>query len=318
MEGQKTLFFLVGPTAVGKTEFGIRLAEYLGTEIVSADSMQIYRYMDIGTGKATPQQRARVPHHLLDMIHPAERYSVGHYRRDAEEVIRTLHSQGKIPVIVGGTGLYVRSLTDGLFEGPRADPALRENLKEIAFKEGLHALHLRLKTVDPDSAKKIHPHDERRLIRALEVFHLTGKPISRLQEEYRAGIQSRYRCILFGLSLSRNKLYSIIEERIDRMIEKGLVDEVRSLLAMGVRGDSISMQGLGYKEMVPVIRGERRLDEAITILKKETRHFAKRQFTWFSADPRIRWFDTGVFRSREEAISSFIQVAADAMRTEKS
>lgn len=301
MTGKKPLLFLVGPTAVGKTEFGIRLARRLGTEIIGADSMQIYRYMDIGTGKPSLKERAQVRHHMVDFVHPSESYSAGRFKSDAERAINDLHDQGKVPLIVGGTGLYVRALTEGLFAGPEADPEVRIRLKEFALNNNHNALHKRLTEVDPESSARIHPNDEKRLIRALEVYEITGIPISVHQAEQRASQRERYGFVLFGLTLSRNRLYGIIEERVDRMIEMGLVDEVRSLMKMGLTASAVSMQGLGYKEIFPVVEKGRPLKEAVALLKKETCHFAKRQMTWFNADKRIDWIDIGNFPDTEAA-----------------
>jgi len=312
-DNRKPILFLVGPTAIGKTAFAIELAEHLGTEIIGADSMQIYQYMDIGTGKPTKQERDRVCHHLVDFIHPSEPFSVGRYRREACDVIDRMHAAGQVSLVVGGTGLYIRSLTNGLFDGPEADPKIRSYFKELAATKGRNALYDELKSVDPKSARKIHPNDERRLIRALEVYRITGRPISELQEEQKAHLESQYRFILFGLTMSRNKLYTVIEKRIDKMIRQGLVDEVRSLLAMGVDEQAISMQGLGYKEIIPVILRKEPLRDAVELLKKETRHFAKRQFTWFKAEPGLHWLDIGAFPSGAEAVHSLINLVDQAL-----
>ncbi|NOY53214.1 MAG: tRNA (adenosine(37)-N6)-dimethylallyltransferase MiaA [Deltaproteobacteria bacterium] len=306
---RKPILFLVGPTAVGKTRFAIELADNLGTEIIGADSMQIYRYMDIGTGKPTKQERDRIQHHLVDFVHPSESYSVGKYRRKAGEIIDRMHAAGRVPLVVGGTGLYIRVLTNGLFNGPEADPEIRNSLKVLAAKKGRNALYNQLKTVDPKSACRIHPNDERRLIRALEVYRITGRPISELQEEQKANLESQYRFIFFGLTMSRNKLYPVIEKRIDKMIRQGLLDEVRGLLAMGVDKNAGSMQGLGYKEMIPVVIGKEKLRNAVDLLKKETRHFAKRQMTWFQTEKRIEWIDTGSFRKPQGALNRFLSEA---------
>ncbi len=303
---RKPILFLVGPTAVGKTAFALDLAEHLETEIIGADSMQIYRYMDIGTGKPTRQERERVAHHLVDFVHPSESYSVGKYRREASAVIDRMHEAGQVPLIVGGTGLYIRALTQGLFNGPEADPEIRNSLKEFALAKGANALYNHLKSVDPSAACKIHPNDERRLIRALEVYRITGRPISELQAEQKRNIESTFRFILFGLTLSRNKLYGVIDKRVDQMINQGLLDEVRSLMAMGIDPKAVSMQGLGYKEIIPVVLGKEKLRDAVDLLKKETRHFAKRQMTWFQAEKRISWIDLGEFRDRKEALNRLL------------
>ncbi len=304
---KRPIVFLIGPTAVGKTETAMQLAEHLATEIVGADSMQIYEYMDIGTGKPTPSERARVRHHLVDCVHPSETYSVGRYRKDAGAVIDQLHEAGKVPLVVGGTGLYIRALTDGLFEGPEADSFVRNHLKGIASTRGTNALYEKLKSVDPVSSRKIHPNDARRLIRALEVHAITGRPISELQEEHRRQTEARYHYLMYGLTVSRNRLYPIIEARVDRMIELGLVDEVRSLVAMGIDKDAISMQGLGYKQLMPFMAHEMSLEQAVENIKQETRHFAKRQLTWFRAESRIQWIDLGSFQSHYGAVEHLIQ-----------
>jgi tRNA dimethylallyltransferase len=303
---KETILFIVGPTAVGKTEFAIHLARRLGTEIVSADSMQVYQYMNIGTGKPTPQEREQAHHHLIDFVHPTEHYSVGRYHEEADDVINNLHKAGKIPMVVGGTGLYIRAITHGIFDGPEADHDLRNRLKEKALEVGLNSLYEKLKALDPESAKKIHPNDERRIIRALEVLEMTGQPISVLQKEQRRLREQRFRYVMFGLTTSRNRLYNRIEKRVDRMIENGLVQEVRTLLKMGVKEDAISMQGLGYKEMVPYLKKERSLERSVEVLKQETRHFAKRQFTWFKAEPRIHWFDIDDYNTPNKALEAFI------------
>jgi len=308
MSSKKTILFLVGPTAVGKTEHGIRLAQRLNTEIVSADSMQIYQYMDIGTGKPTLKERSLVRHHLVDFVHPTEAYSVGRYKKDADAVIQTLHHAGKIPLVIGGTGLYIRALTDGLFEGPEADADLRKRFKDLALKEGSNALYERLKGVDPESSNRIHPNDERRLIRALEVFEITGKPISILQKEEKKIREEEYRIIMIGLTTSRNRLYLNIENRVDRMIAMGLVNEVKNLLKMGVPMDSVSMQGLGYKEILPYLKKQITLNQSVEILKQETRHFAKHQMTWFKAEPRIQWLDIGTSGSLENSLEILIHL----------
>jgi tRNA dimethylallyltransferase len=308
------VLILTGPTAVGKTALGMVLAAQLETEIIGADSMQIYRYMDIGTGKPTLQERSYIRHHLVDFVHPSEPYSVGKYRKEAMDVIEKMHTEGKVPLVVGGTGLYIRALTLGLFEGPDADPDIRNYFKEITERDGRNALYEQLKKVDPEAAKRIHPNDERRLIRALEVHRITGKPISQLQQEQKDRLEARYRFIFFGLRLSRNKLYGIIEKRVDRMIEMGLLDEVRSLLSMGVPADSVAMQGLGYKQIVPVIQRKQELKQAVEQVKKETRHFAKRQMTWFNGEERIEWLDLNAFRTREAAVRKLIDLAGERLQ----
>ena len=294
---------------MGKTALALELARYLGTEIVGADSMQVYRHMVIGTGQPTAEQRRAVPHHLVDYVHPTEPYSAGRYKVDAEAVLERLLAEDRVPLVVGGTGLYVRVLVQGLFQGPPAVPALRRRLKEFARTEGLNALFSRLKQVDPSAADRIHPHDERRLIRALEVYEVTGRPISALQEEERLRQAARFRPIIVGLTMSRNRLYERIDRRVDAMIRAGLVQEVRALLEMGVPPDATSMQGLGYKEMIPYLEGQARLEQAVQTLKQATRHYAKRQLTWFRADPSVHWLDVGTGSSPTDAAGMLVNLA---------
>lgn len=271
--------------------------------------MQVYQEMDIGTSKPTPHERLLVRHHLVDFVHPSESYSVGRFQKDADAVIRQLHDTGKVPLVVGGTGLYVRALTHGLFEGPEADPGLRKRLKDLALKQGPNALYEKLKQADTESAKRIHPNDERRLIRAIEVHELTGKTISALQGEQKALREGQYRIVMIGLTTSRNRLYAKIETRVERMMEMGLVNEVKKLLEMGVSEDSVSMQGLGYKEIIAYLKKKTTLNEAVNILKQETRHFAKHQMTWFKAEPRIQWLEISAYPDPDKLHEAVIALA---------
>jgi len=289
MEGR--LLAIVGPTATGKTEVGILVAEALGGEIVSADSMQVYRGMDIGTGKPTAEQRARVPHHLIGIIAPDEPFSVADYQARAEGALADIWGRGRQPILVGGSGLYVRAVVEGLgLAMARPDPELRRRLRQQARQEGPQALHARLAEVDPEAAARLHPHDEKRIIRALEVYLETGSAISRLQAlDQRTG--PRYNTRQFGLTLPRAEVYGRIEARVDQMIASGLVEEVRGLLERGYGEDLVAMKGLGYAQMALFVRGEIGLEEAVRRLKRDTRRFAKRQLTWFRADPAIEWVE---------------------------
>ncbi|HXF82749.1 MAG TPA: tRNA (adenosine(37)-N6)-dimethylallyltransferase MiaA [bacterium] len=279
------LIVICGPTAVGKTAAAVALAAMLNGEIVAADSRTIYRYMDIGTAKPTPEQRAAVPHHLLDIADPDEVVTLAVYRRLAQEAIQGIRARGRVPLLVGGTGLYIRAVVDDFLIPPvPPDPALRRALEE-AEARAPGTLHARLAAVDPIAAGRIHPRNIRRLIRALEVHARTGQPISALQR--RAETPSA--ALQIGLTMTREALYRAIDARVDAQIAAGLVDEVRGLLARGYGPELPAMQGLGYKEIVAYLLGRVSLDEAVRVLKRNTRRFAKRQWTWFRADPRVRW-----------------------------
>lgn len=279
------LIVLCGPTAVGKTAAALTLAEHLGAEIVAADSRTVYRGMDIGTAKPTPAERARVPHHCLDLAAPDEIVTLAAYWRAAVAAIVQIRSRGRIPLLVGGTGLYIRAVVDG-FTIPAVPPddALRARL-EAEEERAPGVLHARLQRVDPLAAGRIHPRNIRRLIRALEVFAHTGRPISSLQQRTDAVGEA----IQIGLTMERAGLHRRIDERIDGQLRAGLIDEVRTLLECGYDPALPSMQGLGYKEIVPYLQGWTSLADAIERLRRNTRDLAKRQYTWFRRDARIRW-----------------------------
>jgi len=298
----RPLLAIVGPTAAGKSEVGLLLAEALAGEIVSADSMQVYRGMDIGTAKPSPEERARVRHHLIDIIDPDTPFSVADYRARADAALAAIWEEGRLPLLVGGSGLYVRALIDEL-SFPLAPPnaELRRRLAQQAREEGVGALHARLATIDPEAAVRIHPNDAKRIIRALEVHALTGQPISRLQSLDRR-FQARYNTRQFGLTRPRPELYRRIEERVDRMLAAGLVEEVKTLLARGCTADLVAMKGLGYAQIAEHLRGACSLEEAVARLKRDTRRFAKRQLTWFRRDPRIVWIDLANLGGPEQVV----------------
>jgi tRNA dimethylallyltransferase len=290
MSSPKPILIIAGPTAVGKTDAALLLAQERGAEIVSADSMQIYRGMDIGTAKPTPQQRRLVYHHLIDIVDPAQPYSVGDYYRDARTAIDAIIKGGSAPIVVGGTGLYIRALMKGLFHGPPADLELREQLLRREAEHGEGALYGDLVRLDPDTAVKIHPNDLRRTVRALEVFHLREQKMSDLQREH--GFRDRsHDFLLLFLVRSRSELYPRIEQRVDRMIADGLADEVKSLMLQGHGGSLVSMQALGYSHFLEHFNGKTSFEEAVQLLKRDTKRFAKRQFTWFRREPDARWVD---------------------------
>jgi len=284
------LLMIVGPTAVGKSEVAVRVALELGGEVVTADSMQVYRGLDIGTAKPTAAERRGVPHHMIDVVDPDEEYSVARYQEQATEAIADIAARGQRPLLVGGSGLYVRAVVDGLDFPLAADPVLRKRLTEQARDLGAAALHARLAQVDPAAAARIHPNDEKRILRALEVYESTGRPIS-AQQTIAPGAQSRYNITAYGLTLPRPALYPRIEARVDRMIERGLVEEVEGLLARGYGERLVSMRGLGYRQIIGYLRGQYEFISAVGRVKRDTRRLAKRQLTWFRADRRLRWID---------------------------
>jgi tRNA dimethylallyltransferase len=289
MSEQKPILIIAGPTAVGKTDASILLARELGAEIVSADSMQIYRSMDIGTAKPTPEQRRLVYHHLIDVVEPDQPYSVGDYLRDARTAIEGILSSGGVPLVVGGTGLYIRALTRGLFYGPPADLELREQLLKRE-SEDPGCLYSDLVKVDPEAAVKIHPNDFRRTVRALEVFYLRDRKLSDFHREH-AFQDAPYRFTLVFLARSRAELYPRIERRVEQMLSAGLEDEVRTLRERGYDPELPSLQGLGYQHFMNFFLGRTTREEAIMLLKRDTRRFAKRQFTWFRREPNAVWID---------------------------
>ena len=284
------LLCLLGPTAVGKTEIAIQLAQRLNAEIVSVDSRQIYRQMDIGTAKPTLEEQQAARHHLIDCVDISQSFSVADYQSVADAAIADIQNRGKRVLLVGGAGLYFRAIVDGLFEGPGANPVLRKRLEAEAAQNGVDTLHKRLQTCDPESADRIHPNNLVRVIRALEVYELTGTPMSELQQQWHPEKQ-RYPFIAFGLTMPRAMLYQRIEQRVDVMLANGLIAEVESLLAAGYARDSVALQSFGYRELIAYLDGDCTYLDAISQLKQNTRRFAKRQLTWFRKDTRIEWLD---------------------------
>ncbi len=298
---KKPLVILTGPTAVGKTALSIMLAKAIGGEIISADSMQVYRYMDIGTAKIKPEETEGVPHHLIDVLNPTEDFNVTAFQTMAKQAINEIYSRGRIPIVTGGTGFYIQSLLyDISFEETEVS-SYREELTAYYEAYGAHALHEELKKVDPVSYEEIHENNAKRVIRALEFYHDTGYPISEHNKAQRQK-ESPYNFEYFVLNDDREVLYGRIEKRIDTMIEQGLIEEVQSLLDYGCQPDMVSMQGLGYKEIISYLNGECSLEEAVYILKRDTRHFAKRQLTWFRREKEVTWIDRTSFSSEEEML----------------
>jgi tRNA dimethylallyltransferase len=289
----KGLPIILGPTGVGKTEIALRVAEELAGEIISCDSRKIYKLLDIGTAKPSKEERKKIPHHLIDIADLREEFSVADFKREAERKISQIQNREKLPLLVGGSPLYIKAVIDGLFSGPGKDPDLRKRLIEKAKKSGDEYLYRRLKKVDPPAAEKIHPHDLKRIIRALEIFELTGKPISYHQQlsSFNPQFSRLGRVIMIGLRRKREELYKRINNRVDKMLEAGLVGEVKELLKKGYSENLNSLQGLGYKQIIGYLKGRYNFKEAVRLLKRDTRRFAKRQMTWFRKDKRITWVD---------------------------
>ncbi len=285
---RKPLIVIVGPTAVGKSQIAIQVAKELGTEVLTADSRQVYRGMDIGTDKPSMKERQGVPHRLIDLVEPDQPFNTGEFRRLAMGEIDRLHREGHVPLVVGGTGLYVRTLLHGLCEGPPADWEFRRGLERDADAKGADWLYRRLAQVDPESASRLHPNDRVKIIRALEVYHLLGRPLSGEHKRH-AFAATPYTPLLLGLARERQALYRRIDERVELELAKGLVEETRGLLAKGYGRQLGSMKALGYKQVAGCLAGDYGYDEAVRLLKRDTRHFAKRQLTWFRKEPGIRW-----------------------------
>ncbi len=295
--GRTRLVIICGPTASGKTKIGIELAQQVNAELLCADSRQVYIGMDIGTAKPSGKEQNLVKHHCLDLVYPDEDFSAAEFKNRAGQVIERLTKEGKNAIIVGGTGLYIKALTKGLFRGAVKAPGIRTTLRKELEQLGEQHLHRRLTDVDPAAASRLHPHDSFRVLRALEVYSLTGRPISALQREHGFG-ENSYDVLKIGLTVERKELYRRIEQRVEEMLRKGLVEEVQALFNKGYRKDLPSMKGLGYKEILGYLRKKYDLEEAINLIKRNTKRYAKRQLTWFKADGEISWFDPD--RGKEE------------------
>ena len=304
---KKPLIILTGPTAVGKTSLSISLAKAVDGEIISADSMQVYKYMDIGTAKITPEETEGIPHYLISEFEPDEEFNVVKFQEYAKKYIKTIHDKNKIPILVGGTGFYIQAvLYDIEFEETSSDNSYRDELAELAEKYGPQYLHDMLAKADPASAKAIHPNNVKRVIRALEYIKHTGEPISAHNEAQRSK-ESPYLYRYFVLNKDRDKLYESINKRVDIMIDKGLVDEVKRLTDMGYTKDMVSMQGLGYKEIIDYLEGNCSLEEAIYTIKRDTRHYAKRQLTWFKREKDVIWINKDDFESDEDILEFILE-----------
>ena len=304
---KRPLVILTGPTAVGKTALSIALAKEIGGEIISADSMQVYRRMDIGSAKITPEEMAGVPHHLIDVLEPDQEFNVVVFQKLAKRAVADIYSRGHIPVVVGGTGFYIQALVYDIdFTENDEDTALRRSLEELARREGAEALYERLRAVDPESCESIHANNIKRVIRAIEFYEKTGKKISDHNREQRQN-DSPYNVAYFVLNDDRERIYERINERVDLMMAQGLTEEVRALRESGCRKDMVSMQGLGYKELLSYLEGERSLEEAVYLIKRDTRHFAKRQLTWFRREKEVIWIEKNVFDRDSQKMLEFMQ-----------
>lgn len=303
---KRPMIILAGPTAVGKTAASIRLAKAVGGEIISADSMQVYRHMDIGSAKIRPEEMEGVPHHLVDVLEPEEDFNVVRFQQMAKTAAEEIYARGRIPIAAGGTGFYIQALLYDIdFTENDGDSSFRRELEKTAEEKGGEYLHALLQEADPEAALQIHPHNIKRMIRALEFNHQTGGKISEHNEREREK-ESPYQYAYFVLTDERSRLYDRIDRRVDLMMEEGLLDEVRFLKERGVRRDSTAMQGLGYKELYACLDGEYPLEEAVRIIKRDTRHFAKRQLTWFKRERDVIWADKSVIGQDDDAVIDFM------------
>ena len=303
---KRPLIILTGPTAVGKTAASIGLAKAVGGEIISADSMQVYRHMDIGSAKITEEEMQGIPHYLVDVLDPEEAFNVVRFQEMAKAAMQKIHDNGHIPIVVGGTGFYIQALLYDIdFTENDSDFSFREELEKTAREKGAEYLHSLLKQADPEAAEQIHPHNIKRVIRALEFNRKTGQKISTHNEQERRK-QSPYEFAYFVLTDNREALYARIDRRVDKMMEQGLLEEVRALKDRGIARESVSIQGLGYKELLAYLDGEIPLEEAVRIIKRDTRHFAKRQLTWFRRERDVIWIDRQEIGQEEEKIVDYM------------
>ena len=306
MEDKKRqIIIIVGPTAVGKTKYAIEAAKALDGEIISSDSMQLYKFMDIGSAKPTPEEQAQVQHYLVDEIDPREPFSVAEYQKRAKAAIEEIFAKGKTPIISGGTGLYVNSLIyDMDFSAPPADKGYRQELEKLAEEKGNMFLYEMLQEKDPESAKRIHFNNTKKIIRALEVVEQSGSGIKDFEESFVKTKDYSYK--LIGLTRDREELYNRIDMRVDILMDMGLLDEIKGLLDMGLNADNISMKGIGYKEIIGYMNGEYDLEEAVYLVKRNSRRYAKRQMTWFRRYDDIQWLNISEFKDDDEAIKEML------------
>ena len=304
---QKPLVVLAGPTAVGKTRLSIHLAQALNGEVISADSMQVYRHMDIGSAKITPEEMGQIPHHLIDVLDPEEDFHVVRFQQMAKQALLDIWGRGRVPLLVGGTGFYIQAVVRDISFGEERDSenGYRQELESLAKQKGALWLHEKLAAVDPEAARQIHPNNQKRVLRALEYYHDTGNLISDHNREQQAKA-SAYNCAYFVLNDDRALLYQRIENRVDRMMADGLRKEVKAFQERGCTRDMVSMQGLGYQEILAYLEGEYSLEEAVRRIKRDTRHFAKRQLTWFKREKEVIWVHRKDFDDQEERMLEYM------------
>jgi len=310
MNLKQKLCIIAGPTAVGKTNISILVAKKLCGEIISADSAQVYKYMDVGTAKISTDEMQGIKHYMIDEVYPDENFSVAVFKEKAEKYIEDINARGKLPIIVGGTGLYINSLLNNLeFTDSIIDVDFRNEMRQIAFEKGNEYVHQMLKNIDEESYKRLHPNDLKRVIRALEVYKHTGKPISYFQMLSKQQ-PCKYEYAYIGLGMNRSRLYERIEKRVDNMINSGLVQEVNNLMKMGYNKELTALQALGYKEIIDYLQGIYSFEEAVDTLKKNTRHYAKRQLTWFRNDKRVFWVHVDNYYSMSIMAENIIRYTA--------
>lgn len=308
---KQPILVLTGPTAVGKTETSVQLAKAVNGEIISADSMQVYRHMDIGTAKIRQEEMWGIPHYLVDEFEPNEEFNVMIFQKRVKEYLKDIYARHKIPILVGGTGFYIQAiLYDIAFTENQGDDHFRREMQQLKKTEGEKVLHDKLRQVDPESAESIHPNNVKRVIRALEYYHFTGEKFS-VHNEVERQRESPYQFLYVVLNMDREKLYRRIDQRVDQMLEEGLVKEVESLLAHGYGRNLVSMQGLGYKEIAAALSGECSLSDAVYQIKRDTRHFAKRQLTWFRREREVTMIDKEQFDNTEALVEEIIRLARE-------
>lgn len=304
----KKLIVLTGPTAVGKTDLSIKLAKTIDGEIISADSIQVYKHFDIGSAKVTSEEMDGVKHHLIDVLEPTDNFDVATFKKMAQNALEDIYSRGKIPILAGGTGFYIQALLYDVDFKETEDDGYRNELEELYKEKGAHFMWEMLKSIDPQSALDIHENNVKRVIRAIEYYHQNNRPISEHNQEERAK-SSPYNFAYFVLNCNRDLLYERINTRVDIMLKNGLVEEVKGLLdKYNLTSDMTSMQGIGYKEIVPYINGEISLEEAEYILKRDTRHFAKRQLTWFKREKDVIWIDKDIYKNDDEQLEFILNI----------
>ncbi len=303
---KNNLFVLIGPTAIGKTSISIKLAENMNGEIISADSMQIYKFMNVGTAKITNDEMKSIPHYMIDIIYPDEEFTVANFRDRANQLIIDINKRNKLPMVVGGTGLYINSLVyDLTFTKVAPNFDIRNRLESLEEKYGSKYLHQELEKIDSISAERINPNDKKRIIRALEIYEVTGRTMSEYNKDFRKPREDN-NLIMIGLNMERSILYDRINQRVDIMIQGGLIEEVKNLIAMGYNKELVSMQGIGYKEIIMYLEGDISLNDSIELIKQGTRNYAKRQLTWFKRDNRIKWVEVDKFSNVDELCKHII------------